>query len=46
MEDNKNIIKNENKEEIILENNKKDNLFDNISEESTEYKNLKNNNSN
>jgi hypothetical protein len=45
MEDNKNIIKNENKEEIILENNKKDNL-DNISEESTEYKNLKNNNSN
>ena len=45
MEDNKNIIKNENKEEIILENNKKDNL-DNISEESTEYKNIKNNNSN
>ena len=45
-EENKNILQNENKEQIVEDIIKKDNLFDNISEESTEFKNLKNINSN
>ena len=46
LENNQNIIKNENKEEIILDNKKQDNLLDNISEVSTDFKNLQNMNSN
>jgi len=45
-EENKNISQNENKEQIVEDIIKKDNLLDNISEESTEFKNLKNINSN
>ena len=45
MEENKNMIKNDNKEEIVEDINKKqDNLLDNISEVSTDFKNLKNSN--
>ena len=41
----KNVMKSENKEEIVEEINKKqDNLLDNISEVSTDFKNLKNSN--
>jgi hypothetical protein len=44
--DNKNIINNEIKEEIVEDNKKQDNLIDNISEVSADFKNLKNINSN
>jgi hypothetical protein len=45
MEENKNIMKNDNKEEIVEDINKKqDNMLDNISEVSTDFKNLKNSN--
>ena len=45
MEENKNIMKSDNKEEIVEDINKKqDNLFDNISDISTDFKNLKNSN--
>ena len=44
--DNKNIINNEIKEEIVEDNKKQDNLIDNISEVSADFKNLKNISSN
>ena len=46
VEENKNLIKNENREDIEDNNKKQDNLLDNISEVSNDFKNLKNENSN